>query len=65
MTRTAITNDPDWPEPRDRVVDLVTDDMVDIAYSVLYPVESWPDSLVATAKRRVRTALETALFPAE
>ena len=60
MTRTAITNDPHWPKlPLDS--DAVTGEMVDAAFAVLYPIESWPDRLIFTTKLRVRAALEAAL----
>lgn len=59
MTRTQITNSLDWPTPKS-ADDCVTDAMVDCAYAVLYPVESWPDRLIATARSRVRSALEAA-----
>jgi len=64
MTRTQITNDPDWPTPRS-FDERVTEEMVDRAYAVLYPVESWPDRLIATARVRVRTALEAAWSAAQ
>jgi len=47
MMRAQITNDLDWPVPRS-IDERVTDDMVERAYAVLYPVESWPDRLIAT-----------------
>ena len=74
MTRTAITNDPHWPNlPPDnkegKMVltakpiweDLVTGEMVDAAFAVLFPIESWSDRQIFTTKLRVRAALEAAL----